>query len=90
MKRTKRRSSRWRTTLRIRGLDGKILRSSGWLALSLGGNQLASILALLVLARLLEPKVFGLVALAATVLAFAEQIQESGTASARSSTGVTI
>jgi O-antigen/teichoic acid export membrane protein len=64
------------------GLDGKILRSSGWVALSLAGQQLASVLALLVLARLLEPKAFGLVALAWTVLAFAEQIQESGVGSA--------
>ncbi len=64
------------------GLDGKILRSSGWVALSLGGWQLASVLSLLVLARLLEPKAFGLVALAWAVLAFAEQIQESGVGSA--------
>ena len=64
------------------GLDGRILRSSGWVALSLGGNQLVSILSLLVLARLLEPAVFGLMALAWTVLAFAEQVQESGLASA--------
>jgi O-antigen/teichoic acid export membrane protein len=64
------------------GLDGKILRSSGWVALSLAGQQLASVLALLVLARLLEPRAFGLVALAWTVLAFAEQIQESGIGSA--------
>ena len=64
------------------GLDGRILRSSGWVALSLGGNQLVSILSLLVLARLLEPTAFGLMALAWTVLAFAEQVQESGIASA--------
>jgi lipopolysaccharide exporter len=63
-------------------LDGKILRSSGWVALILASQQLASVLALLVLARLLEPKAFGLVALAWTVLAFAEQIQESGIGSA--------
>jgi O-antigen/teichoic acid export membrane protein len=64
------------------GLDGKILRGSGWVGLSLAGQQLASILSLFVLARLLEPKAFGLVALAWTVLAFAEQIQESGVGSA--------
>jgi O-antigen/teichoic acid export membrane protein len=63
-------------------LDGRILRSSGWVALSVAGNQLASILSLLVLARLLEPKAFGLVALAWTVLAFADKIQESGVGSA--------
>jgi O-antigen/teichoic acid export membrane protein len=64
------------------GLDGRILRSSGWVALSLGGRQLASILSLFVLARLLEPKAFGLVALAWTVLAFADQIQDAGVTSA--------
>jgi O-antigen/teichoic acid export membrane protein len=63
-------------------LDGKILRSSGWVALSLGGKQLASLLSLLVLARLLDPEAFGLIALAWTVVAFAEQIQGSGVASA--------
>jgi O-antigen/teichoic acid export membrane protein len=63
-------------------LDGRILRSSGWVAVSLGGRQLASVLSLVVLARLLEPRAFGLVALAWTVLAFAEQIQESGVGSA--------
>jgi O-antigen/teichoic acid export membrane protein len=59
-------------------LDGRILRSSGWVAMSLGGKQLASLLSLLVLARLLEPRMFGLVSLSWAVLAFAEQIQESG------------
>jgi O-antigen/teichoic acid export membrane protein len=63
-------------------LDGRILRSSGWVALSVAGRQLGSILSLLVLARLLEPKAFGLVALAWTVLAFADKIQESGVGSA--------
>jgi lipopolysaccharide exporter len=64
------------------GLDGRILRSSGWVAVSLAGKQVASVLSVLVLARLLEPEAFGLVALAWTVLAFAEQIQESGVGSA--------
>jgi O-antigen/teichoic acid export membrane protein len=64
------------------GLDGRILRSSGWLAVSLAGGQAASLLSLLVLARLLEPEAFGLVALAWTILAFTEQIQESGIGSA--------
>jgi O-antigen/teichoic acid export membrane protein len=50
--------------------------------MSLAGKQLASVLSLFVLARLLEPKAFGLVALAWTVLAFAEQIQASGVGSA--------
>jgi O-antigen/teichoic acid export membrane protein len=59
-------------------LERRILGSSGWVALGLGGRQLASFLSLLVLARLLEPADFGLAVLAWTVLAFAEQIQETG------------
>jgi lipopolysaccharide exporter len=64
------------------GLDGRALRSTGWVAISLAGQQLASVAAFVVLARLLEPKAFGIVSLAWTVLAFAEQIQESGVGSA--------
>jgi hypothetical protein len=46
------------------GLDGRIIRSTGWVAVSLAGKHVASVL--------------SLVALAWTVLTFAEQIQESG------------
>jgi lipopolysaccharide exporter len=59
-------------------LEGQILRNTGWVALSLGAAQVASLLAMFVLARLLDPKEFGLVALAWTVLTYAEQIQEGG------------
>ena len=59
-------------------LEGRILRNTGWVALSLGASQVASLLAMFVLARLLDPKDFGLVALAWTVLVYVEQIQESG------------
>jgi PST family polysaccharide transporter len=51
-------------------------------ALGLGAKQLASLLALFVLARILDPKDLGLVALAWTVLYFVEQIQETGVGSA--------
>jgi O-antigen/teichoic acid export membrane protein len=63
-------------------LHGRILRSSGWVGLSLAGKQLASFLSLLVLARVLEPGAFGVVSLAWTVLAFVEQLQDSGVGSA--------
>ena len=63
-------------------LEGRILRNTGWVALSLGGKQIGSLIALFVLARLLEPADFGVVALAWTVLYFVEQIQETGVGSA--------
>lgn len=62
--------------------EARALRSTGWVALGLGAKQLASLLALFVLARILDPKDLGLVALAWTVLYFVEQIQETGVGSA--------
>jgi O-antigen/teichoic acid export membrane protein len=63
-------------------LEGKVMRNTGWVALSLGASQLASLLSMLVLVRLLEPSAFGLVALAWSVLYFVGQIQESGVGAA--------
>ena len=63
-------------------LEGRILRNSGWVAIGMGCRQLASLLSLFVLARLLEPRDFGIVALAWTVLFLVEQIQETGTGQA--------
>jgi O-antigen/teichoic acid export membrane protein len=65
-------------SLASRELERRILGNTGWVALGHGGRQLATFVALLVLARLLEPRDFGLVALAWAVLAFVEQIQETG------------
>jgi lipopolysaccharide exporter len=59
-------------------LEGRILRNTGWVALGLGFRQIGSLLAIFVLARLLEPADFGLVALSLTVLLYVEQIQETG------------
>jgi O-antigen/teichoic acid export membrane protein len=59
-------------------LDTKILRGSSWAALSFGGGQVLSFLSTLVLARLLAPQDFGLVALALTFLLFLQYVQESG------------
>jgi PST family polysaccharide transporter/lipopolysaccharide exporter len=63
-------------------LDRRIVRSSGWLALSLGAKQGAAVLTLFVLARLIPPEAFGVVSLAWAALAFAEMIQESGVSAA--------
>jgi O-antigen/teichoic acid export membrane protein len=63
-------------------LEGRILRNTGWVAVSLGAKQVGSMLALIVLARILEPNDFGLVTLAWGVLYFIEQIQETGMGSA--------
>ena len=58
------------------------MRNTGWVALSLVVSSIASFMSMLVLARLLEPGAFGLVALAWTVLYFVGQIQESGVGAA--------
>ena len=63
-------------------VERRALRSTGWVALGLGVSQIASLLALFVLARILDPRDLGLVALAWTVLYFVEQIQETGVGAA--------
>lgn len=60
------------------GLDRKILKSSGWVAVSYGGRSVLAMLSTLALVRLLEPKAFGLVALATMVLLVLEYVQSSG------------
>jgi PST family polysaccharide transporter len=59
-------------------LDTKIMRSSAWAVLGFGGTQALSLVTTIVLARLLVPSDFGLVALALAVLAVAQIAQESG------------
>ena len=59
-------------------LDTKILRSSAWAVLGYGGTQALSFLTMLVLARLLAPDDFGVIALALAILAIAQVAQESG------------
>jgi O-antigen/teichoic acid export membrane protein len=66
----------------VRELDGVIVRSVGWLGLSLGGSQALSVLSMLILARLLEPKAFGLVAVAWIIIGVLQELQDSGMASA--------
>lgn len=59
-------------------LDTKIVRGSAWAVLGYGGTQALSLITMLVLARLLVPEDFGVVALAFAVLAVAQIAQESG------------
>ena len=63
-------------------LDRVILRSSAWVGLSWGGRNALSLLGAIVLARLLEPRAFGLVAIAATITTVLDYIQESGVGAA--------
>jgi O-antigen/teichoic acid export membrane protein len=59
-------------------LDTKIVRSSAWALLGFGGLNLLSLATTIVLARLLVPDDFGVVALTLAVLAVASIAQESG------------
>jgi lipopolysaccharide exporter len=63
-------------------LDQVILRSSAWVALSWGGRNVLSMIGAIVLARLLDPRAFGLVAIAATITTVLDYIQESGVGAA--------
>jgi lipopolysaccharide exporter len=63
-------------------LDNRILRGSAWVAASYGSRNAITLFTTLALARLLEPKAFGLVALAWTFLMVYDQIQNAGTAAA--------
>jgi PST family polysaccharide transporter len=59
-------------------LDRRIIRGSAWVAVGYGGRNLASVLGLLILVRVLEPSAFGLVALTWTFMMIASQVQGSG------------
>lgn len=61
-----------------RSLDTRLMLSMAWSAVSFGGGQLLTFSSMLVLARLIEPKAFGTVALAATFIALLQLVQESG------------
>ena len=59
-------------------IDTKIMRSSAWAVLGYGGTHVLSLLSMIVLARLLVPDEFGVVALSSAILAVAYLAQESG------------
>jgi O-antigen/teichoic acid export membrane protein len=63
-------------------LDRKILSSSLWVALSWGGKNLLSVLSTIVLARILAPSDFGVVALAIMFTLLLQHVQSTGIASA--------
>lgn len=62
--------------------DSTIMRGSAWIALSYGGRQALTLISMLALVRMLEPRAFGLMALAMTMLLVLEAVHESGLASA--------
>jgi len=59
-------------------LDRRIIRGSAWVAASYGGRHLATLIATLVLVRLLDPAAFGLVALAWVFIAALYQLEGAG------------
>ncbi len=59
-------------------LDTKIMRSSAWAVFGYGSTNVLSLITTVILARLLLPADFGLVALTLTLLAVAHLAQESG------------
>ena len=59
-------------------LDTKIMRSSAFAVVGFGGTNVLSLVTTIILARLLTPSDFGLVALTVSLLAFTHLIQESG------------
>jgi lipopolysaccharide exporter len=71
-----------RVDLNDADLDRRIVRGSAWVGLSYGGSHVASLLAVLVLARLLEPSAFGLVALAWAFMMVAAHLQGAGVSTA--------
>ena len=56
----------------------KIMRSSAFAVVGFGGTNVLSLVTTIILARLLTPSDFGLVALTVSLLAFTHLIQESG------------
>ena len=64
------------------GLDRKVLRGSLWVGLSWGGSNMLSVLSTMVLARILAPRDFGVVALATTFAILIGHVQSTGVASA--------
>ena len=62
--------------------DSRIVKSSGWVALSYTTRSGLAMVSVLILARLLEPKAFGVVALASMFVLVVQYSQGAGIASA--------
>jgi PST family polysaccharide transporter len=58
--------------------DATVIRSSGWVAVGYGGSHVLTLVTLLLLARLLDPGDFGVVALAWAILSPAMLLQAAG------------
>ncbi|MGH7540899.1 MAG: lipopolysaccharide biosynthesis protein, partial [Gemmatimonadota bacterium] len=65
---------------RTEELDTRIMRSSAWAFVGYGGANALALVTTLVLARLLVPEDFGIVALSLSLLAVAQIVQDSGLA----------
>ena len=61
-----------------KSLETRILRGSIWMALGFGSRQIATWLSMLVLARLLEPNAFGLIALSFAIISTVEYLRGAG------------
>ena len=59
-------------------LKGKTIRSGAWLGISGGINQVLSFVRSVILARLLTPEIFGIMAIALIVVRFIEAFTRSG------------
>lgn len=59
-----------------------MLRSLLWASVGVGGQQVLRLVVVLVLARILSPADFGIVAIAQTILSFADVLQQMGLGSA--------
>ncbi len=59
---------------------GRTLRAAGWAFLTTGGTRLVTLTSLAVLARLLAPRDFGLLAFALVYITYAETVGDLGTA----------
>lgn len=64
-----------------------MLRSLLWASVGVGGQQILRLVVVLVLARILSPTDFGIVAIAQTILSFADVLQQMGLGSALVQTG---
>jgi O-antigen/teichoic acid export membrane protein len=61
-----------------RQLDRKVLQNSGWTALIYGSRSILLMLSTLVLVRLLEPREFGITAVAMMLIGVAQNLQAAG------------
>ena len=65
-------------TIPHKSLETRILRGSIWMALGFGSRQIATWLSMLVLARLLDPNAFGLMALSFVIISTIEYLRGEG------------